>query len=169
MRYSFSLIITNLSGYGKCYITVMNCTPSTPTTQILQNRSISPAPSDLDLFVSGMRLVSQRLAPLHPADAPLTVRSRSRPPRRAPEAFGAVPNIRRGRARVNYWNGSVITYIDVGLIGDFFKKNKFSPNPLIGRFGKDRVPAKQSLLRWPCPQPSDHAIPCLWQNLESKV
>ena len=46
---------------------------------------------------------------------------------------------------------------------------KFSPNPLIGRIGKDRAPAKQSLLRWPCPLPSDRAIPGLWQNLESKV
>ena len=47
--------------------------------------------------------------------------------------------------------------------------NKFSPNSLIGRIGKDRTPAKQSLLRWPCPPPSDRAIPGLWQNLESKV
>ena len=47
--------------------------------------------------------------------------------------------------------------------------NKFSPNPLIGRIGKDRAPAKQSLLRWPCPLPSDRAIPGLWQKLESKV
>ena len=46
---------------------------------------------------------------------------------------------------------------------------QFSPNPLIGRIGKDRAPAKQSLLRWPCPLPSDRAIPGLWQNLESKV
>ena len=46
---------------------------------------------------------------------------------------------------------------------------KFSPNPLIGRIGKDRASAKQSLLRWPCPLPSDRAIPGLWQNLESKV
>ena len=46
---------------------------------------------------------------------------------------------------------------------------KFSPNPLIGRIGKDRALAKQSLLRWPCPLPSDRAIPGLWQNLESKV
>ena len=46
---------------------------------------------------------------------------------------------------------------------------KFSPNPMIGRIGKDRAPAKQSLLRWPCPLPSDRAIPGLWQNLESKV
>ena len=46
---------------------------------------------------------------------------------------------------------------------------KFSPNPLIGRIDKDRAPAKQSLLRWPCPLPSDRAIPGLWQNLESKV
>ena len=46
---------------------------------------------------------------------------------------------------------------------------KFSPNPLIGRIGKDRAPAKQSLLRWPCPLPSDRAIPGLWQNLGSKV
>ena len=50
-----------------------------------------------------------------------------------------------------------------------FFLNKFSPNPLIGRIGKDRAPAKQSLLRWPCPLPSDRAIPDLWQNLESKV
>ena len=48
----------------------------------------------------------------------------------------------------------------------FFKK--LSLNPLIGRIGKDRAPAKQSLLRWPCPLPSDSAIPGLWQNLESK-
>ena len=40
---------------------------------------------------------------------------------------------------------------------------------MIGRIGKDRDPAKQSLLRWPCPLPSDRAIPGLWQNLESKV
>ena len=46
---------------------------------------------------------------------------------------------------------------------------KFIPNPLIGSIGKDRAPAKQSLLRWPCPLPSDRAIPGLWQNLESKV
>ena len=46
---------------------------------------------------------------------------------------------------------------------------KFSPNPLIGRIGKDSAFAKQSLLRWPCPLPSDRAIPGLWQNLESKV
>ena len=46
---------------------------------------------------------------------------------------------------------------------------KFCPNPLIGRIDKDRAPAKQSLLRWPCPLPSDRAIPGLWQNLESKV
>ena len=38
---------------------------------------------------------------------------------------------------------------------------KFSPNPLIGRIGKDRAPVKQSLLRWPCPLPSDRAIPGL--------
>ena len=50
-----------------------------------------------------------------------------------------------------------------------FFLNKFSPNPSIGRIGKDRAPAKQSLLRWPCPLPSDRAIPGLWQNLESKV
>ena len=31
------------------------------------------------------------------------------------------------------------------------------------------APAKQSLLRWPCPLPSDRAIPGLWQNLESKL
>ena len=48
-------------------------------------------------------------------------------------------------------------------------KNKFSPNPLIGRIGKDRAPVKQSLLRWPCLLPSDRAIPGIWQNLESKV
>ena len=46
---------------------------------------------------------------------------------------------------------------------------KFSPNSLIGRIGKDTALAKQSLLRWPCPLPSDRAIPGLWQNLESKV
>ena len=34
---------------------------------------------------------------------------------------------------------------------------------------EDRAPAKQSLLRWPCPLPSDRAIPVLWQNLESNV
>ena len=45
----------------------------------------------------------------------------------------------------------------------------FSPNPMIGRIGKDRALAKQSLLRWPCPLPSDRTIPGLWQNLESKV
>ena len=50
-----------------------------------------------------------------------------------------------------------------------FFLNKFRPNPLIGRIGKDRAPAKQGLLRWPCPLPSDRAIPGLWQNLESKV
>ena len=46
---------------------------------------------------------------------------------------------------------------------------KFSPNPLIGRIGKDRAPAKQSLLCWPCPLLFDRAMPGLWQNLESKV
>ena len=40
---------------------------------------------------------------------------------------------------------------------------------LIGRVDQDRAPAKQSLLRWPCPLPSDRAIPDLLQNLESKV
>ena len=43
---------------------------------------------------------------------------------------------------------------------------KFCPNLLIGGIGEDRAPAKQSLLRWPCPLPSDRAIPVLWQNLE---
>ena len=33
---------------------------------------------------------------------------------------------------------------------------------------RGQSPAKQSLLRWPCPLPSDRAIPVLWQNLESK-
>ena len=43
----------------------------------------------------------------------------------------------------------------------FFNKN--------GGIQKERAPAKQSLLRWPCPLPSDGAIPVLWQNLESNV
>ena len=43
------------------------------------------------------------------------------------------------------------------------------PNLLNGGIHKDRAPAKQSLLRWPCPLPSDRAIPVLWQNLESNV
>ena len=30
-------------------------------------------------------------------------------------------------------------------------------------------PPLGSLLRWPCPLPFDHAIPVLWQNLESNV
>ena len=51
----------------------------------------------------------------------------------------------------------------------YFFFYKFSTNPFIGRIGKDRAPAKQGLLRWPCPLPSDRAIPGLWQNLESKV
>ena len=46
---------------------------------------------------------------------------------------------------------------------------KFSPDLLNGRIHKDKAPAKQSLLRWPCPLPSDRAIPDLWQNLEPKV
>ena len=46
---------------------------------------------------------------------------------------------------------------------------KFCPNLLSGGIHKNRVPAKQSLLRWPCPLPSDRAILVLWQNLESNV
>ena len=59
-------------------------------------------------------------------------------------------------------------YIDLSICRgmaqlDFFLY-KFSPNPLIDRIGKDRAPATQSLLRWPCPLPSDRAISGLWQN-----
>ena len=46
---------------------------------------------------------------------------------------------------------------------------KFCPNLLNGGIDEDRAPAKQSLLRWPCPLPSYPAIPVLWQNLESNV
>ena len=46
---------------------------------------------------------------------------------------------------------------------------KFCPNHLNGGIDEDRAPAKRSLLRWPCPLPSDRAIPVLWQNLESNV
>ena len=46
---------------------------------------------------------------------------------------------------------------------------KFCPNLLDEVIDEDRAPAKQSLLRWPCPLPSDRAIPVLWQNLESNV
>ena len=46
---------------------------------------------------------------------------------------------------------------------------KFCPNLLNGGIDEDRALAKQSLLRWPCPLPSDRAIPVLWQNLESNV
>ena len=46
---------------------------------------------------------------------------------------------------------------------------KFCSNLLNGGIDEDRAPAKQSLLRWPCPLPSDRAIPVLWQNLESNV
>ena len=46
---------------------------------------------------------------------------------------------------------------------------KFCPNLLSGGIDEDRALAKQSLLRWPCPLPSDRAIPVLWQNLESNV
>ena len=46
---------------------------------------------------------------------------------------------------------------------------KFCPNLLNGGIDEDRAPAKQSLLRWPFPLPSDRAIPVLLQNLESNV
>ena len=46
---------------------------------------------------------------------------------------------------------------------------KFCPKLLNGGIDEDRAPTKQSLLRWPCPLPSDRAIPVLWQNLESNV
>ena len=52
---------------------------------------------------------------------------------------------------------------------DWYFLNKFCPNLLNGGIHKDRAPAKQSLLRWPCPLPSDRAIPVVWQNLESNV
>ena len=40
----------------------------------------------------------------------------------------------------------------------------FCPNLLNGMIHKERAPAKQSLLRWPCPLPSEDAIPVLWQT-----
>ena len=46
---------------------------------------------------------------------------------------------------------------------------KFRPSLLNRGSHKDRANAKQRLLRWPCPLPSDRAIPVLWQNLESNV
>ena len=45
----------------------------------------------------------------------------------------------------------------------------FCQKLLNGRIHKDRDPAKQNLFRWPCPLPSDRAIPVLWQKLESNV
>ena len=33
---------------------------------------------------------------------------------------------------------------------------------------KNRAPAKQSLVCWPCPLPSDCTIPVLWQNLATQ-
>ena len=50
---------------------------------------------------------------------------------------------------------------------DIFFFYKFCQNLLNGGIHKDRAPAKQSLLCWPCPRPlpSDRAIPVLWQNL----
>ena len=41
--------------------------------------------------------------------------------------------------------GATAKIASVALSSIFFYK--FSPNPLIGRIGKDRAPAKQSLLR----------------------
>ena len=55
-------------------------------------------------------------------------------------------------------NSATMQQTTMHLLVHFFF-NKFSPNPLIGRIGKDRALAKQSLLRWPCPLPSDRAIP----------
>ena len=45
----------------------------------------------------------------------------------------------------------------------------FCPNLLNEGSDEDRAPAKQSLLRWSCPLPSDHTISVLWQNLELNV
>ena len=45
---------------------------------------------------------------------------------------------------------------------------KFGPNLLNGGIHKDTTIAKLSLLRWPCPLPSDRTIPVLWQNLDPK-
>ena len=64
---------------------------------------------------------------------------------------------------------SIIYFIN-NHFQDFFYK--FCPNLLNGGQSlnyKNRAPAKQSLLRWHCPLPSDRAIPVLWQNLESNV
>ena len=47
--------------------------------------------------------------------------------------------------------------------------NKFRPNLLNGGIHNDRAPAMQSLLRWPCPLPSDRAIHVLWHNSSSYV
>ena len=54
-----------------------------------------------------------------------------------------------------------------GLSGALFYK--FCANLLNEGINEDRATARQSLLRWPCPLPSDRAIPVLWQNLESNV
>ena len=74
---------------------------------------------------------------------------------------------------VVYTHWLSVQYLQVNEICSFtsffYFFYKFSPNLLNGRNDKDRAPAKQSLLRWPCPLPSDRAIPGLWQNLESNV
>ena len=41
---------------------------------------------------------------------------------------------------------------------------KFCPNLLNVGIHRDRAHAKQNLLRWPRPLPSDRAIPVLWKN-----
>ena len=71
---------------------------------------------------------------------------------------------------ISQWGKAETPQILIRSVHNFFIFfYKFSPNPLIGRIDKDRAPAKQSVLRWPCPLPSDRAIPGLWQSLESKV
>ena len=61
------------------------------------------------------------------------------------------------------------TIVVCSLIVNCYFLKKICPNLLNGGIDEDRAPAKQSLLRWPCPVPSDRAIPVLWQNLESNV
>ena len=45
----------------------------------------------------------------------------------------------------------------------------FCPIPFNASIYQDKHLAKQTVLRWPCPLPSDRTIPVLWHNLELKV